>query len=179
MNINTSELFVLAIPFMGTTLGAAMVFLLKDNIAPKLEKLLLGFASGVMIAASVWSLLIPSIDMQKARNGVAWLPALVGFLVGIAFLLLLDTVIPHLHLKSTEPEGISVKKGHISKTTMMLFAVTLHNIPEGMSVGVAYAGAALQGSGISTAALLPLAIGIAIQTFQREALFLLPYAQKE
>ena len=152
MNINTSELFVLAIPFMGTTLGAAMVFLLKDNIAPKLEKLLLGFASGVMIAASVWSLLIPSIDMQKARNGVAWLPALVGFLVGIAFLLLLDTVIPHLHLKSTEPEGISVKKGHISKTTMMLFAVTLHNIPEGMSVGVAYAGAALQGSGISTAA---------------------------
>ena len=92
MNINTSELFVLAIPFMGTTLGAAMVFLLKDNIAPKLEKLLLGFASGVMIAASVWSLLIPSIDMQKARNGVAWLPALVGFLVGIAFLLLLDTM---------------------------------------------------------------------------------------
>ena len=162
MNINTSELFVLAIPFMGTTLGAAMVFLLKDNIAPKLEKLLLGFASGVMIAASVWSLLIPSIDMQKARNGVAWLPALVGFLVGIAFLLLLDTVIPHLHLKSTEPEGISVKKGHISKTTMMLFAVTLHNIPEGMSVGVAYAGAALQGSGISTAAAFALAIGIAI-----------------
>ena len=86
MNINTSELFVLAIPFMGTTLGAAMVFLLKDNIAPKIEKLLLGFASGVMIAASVRSLLIPSIDMQKARNGVAWLPALVGFLVGIAFL---------------------------------------------------------------------------------------------
>ena len=112
MNINTSELFVLSIPFMGTTLGAAMVFLLKDNISPKLEKLLLGFASGVMIAASVWSLLIPSIDMQRAKNGVAWLPALVGFLVGIVFLLLLDTVIPHIHLKSTEPEGISVKKGH-------------------------------------------------------------------
>ena len=174
MNINTSELFVLAIPFMGTTLGAAMVFLLKDNIAPKLEKLLLGFASGVMIAASVWSLLIPSIDMQKARNGVAWLPALVGFLVGIAFLLLLDTVIPHLHLKSTEPEGISVKKGHISKTTMMLFAVTLHNIPEGMSVGVAYAGAALQGSGISTAAAFALAIGIAIQNFPEGAVISLP-----
>lgn len=174
MNINTSELFVLAIPFMGTTLGAAMVFLLKDNIAPKLEKLLLGFASGVMIAASVWSLLIPSIDMQKARNGVAWLPALVGFLVGIAFLLLLDTVIPHLHLKSTEPEGISVKKGHISKTTMMLFAVTLHNIPEGMSVGVAYAGAALQGSGISTAAAFALAIGIAIQNFPEGAIISLP-----
>ena len=174
MNINTSELFVLAVPFMGTTLGAAMVFLLKDNIAPKLEKLLLGFASGVMIAASVWSLLIPSIDMQKARNGVAWLPALVGFLVGIAFLLLLDTVIPHLHLKSTEPEGISVKKGHISKTTMMLFAVTLHNIPEGMSVGVAYAGAALQGSGISTAAAFALAIGIAIQNFPEGAIISLP-----
>ena len=148
MNINTSELFVLAIPFMGTTLGAAMVFLLKDNIAPKLEKLLLGFASGVMIAASVWSLLIPSIDMQKARNGVAWLPALVGFLVGIAFLLLLDTVIPHLHLKSTEPEG--------------------------MSVGVAYAGAALQGSGISTAAAFALAIGIAIQNFPEGAIISLP-----
>lgn len=148
MNINTSELFVLSIPFMGTTLGAAMVFLLKDNISPKLEKLLLGFASGVMIAASVWSLLIPSIDMQRAKNGVAWLPALVGFLVGIVFLLLLDTVIPHLHLKSTEPEG--------------------------MSVGVAYAGAALQGSGISTAAAFALAIGIAIQNFPEGAIISLP-----
>ena len=171
MNINTSELFVLAIPFMGTTLGAAMVFLLKDNIAPKLEKLLLGFASGVMIAASVWSLLIPSIDMQKARNGVAWLPALVGFLVGIAFLLLLDTVIPHLHLKSTEPEGISVKKGHISKTTMMLFAVTLHNIPEGMAVGIVLAHAIQTGNLFSS---LALSIGIAIQNFPEGAILSLP-----
>ena len=131
-------LIALGIPFIGTTLGAAMVFLMKEKIAPKLEKALLGFASGVMIAASVWSLLIPSIDMTEAQGGIAWVPAMVGFLLGIAFLLLLDTLIPHLHLNSDKPEGVHTK---ISKTLMMLFAITLHNIPEGMAVGVTIAGA--------------------------------------
>ena len=121
-------LIALGIPFIGTTLGAAMVFFMKEKIAPKLEKALLGFASGVMIAASVWSLLIPSIDMTEAQGGIAWVPAVVGFLLGIAFLLLLDTLIPHLHLNSDKPEGVHTK---ISKTLMMLFAITLHNIPEG------------------------------------------------
>lgn len=131
-------LIALGIPFIGTTLGAAMVFLMKEKIAPKLEKALLGFASGVMIAASVWSLLIPSIDMTEAQGGIAWVPAVVGFLLGIAFLLLLDILIPHLHLNSDKPEGVHTK---ISKTLMMLFAITLHNIPEGMAVGVTIAGA--------------------------------------
>ena len=129
-----SELIVLGIPFAGTSLGAAMVFLMKNKINALLEKALIGFAAGVMIAASVWSLLIPSIDMANEAGKLSWIPAVVGFLLGIAFLLLLDMVIPHIHLESDKPEG---PKTTLSKTTMMLFAVTLHNIPEGMAVGVA------------------------------------------
>lgn len=163
-----SELIILSIPFLGTSLGAAMVFFVRDKIAPKLEKLLLGFAAGVMIAASVWSLLIPAIDMTEAQGGIGWLPALVGFL------LILDTVIPHLHLKSTEPEGLHSGQPHLSKTTMMLFAVTLHNIPEGMSVGVAYAGSLIRGAGITAAGALALALGIAIQNFPEGAIISLP-----
>ena len=145
-----SEFIILAIPFVGTSLGSAMVFFLKKRIAPKFEKMLLGFAAGVMIAASVWSLLIPSIDMSKGGSAPEWLAALVGFLAGIFFLLLLDTVIPHMHIESKNQEGI--KTNSISKTTMMLFAVTLHNIPEGMSVGVAFAGAMMKDSGITATA---------------------------
>lgn len=118
----------LLIPFLGTTLGAAMVFFMKNKINNKLEKLLLGFASGVMIAASIWSLLIPSIDMAEEQEKIAWVPATVGFLLGVFFLLILDSVIPHLHLNSEKPEGIKAK---LKKTTMMALAVTLHNIPEG------------------------------------------------
>lgn len=118
----------IAIPFFGTTLGAAMVFFMKNKINNKVEKTLLGFASGVMVAASVWSLLIPSIDMANEQKIIAWLPATIGLLFGILFLLVLDSIIPHLHLKSTEPEGI---KSKLKKTTMMVLAVTLHNIPEG------------------------------------------------
>ena len=169
-----SELIILSIPFLGTSLGAAMVFFVRDKIAPKLEKLLLGFAAGVMIAASVWSLLIPAIDMTEAQGGIGWLPALVGFLLGIGFLLILDTVIPHLHLKSPEPEGLHSGQPHLSKTTMMLFAVTLHNIPEGMSVGVAYAGSLIRGAGITAAGALALALGIAIQNFPEGAIISLP-----
>ena len=128
-----SEFITLFIPFAGTTLGAAMVFLMKDKISPLVEKALLGFAAGVMIAASIWSLLIPSIDMAEAQGKIAWLPALIGFALGIIFLLVLDTVIPHLHLESDKPEGVRSK---LQKTTMMIFAVTLHNIPEGIGIAI-------------------------------------------
>lgn len=169
-----SELIILSIPFLGTSLGAAMVFFVRDKIAPKLEKLLLGFAAGVMIAASVWSLLIPAIDMTEAQGGIGWLPALVGFLLGIGFLLILDTVIPHLHLKSTEPEGLHSGQPHLSKTTMMLFAVTLHNIPEGMSVGLAFAMAAITGEASTLSAAGALALGIGIQNIPEGAAVALP-----
>ena len=144
---------------------------MKNGLNEKLEKILLGFAAGVMIAASVWSLLIPSIDMAVEQGEIGWMPALVGFLLGIVFLLSLDTIIPHLHLKSDKPEGMKTK---LSKTTMMLFAVTLHNIPEGMAVGVAYAGAAAQNCGMTAAGALALSIGIAIQNFPEGAIISLP-----
>ena len=127
----------LMIPFLGTTLGAGMVFFMKGSMNQKLEKMLLGFAAGVMIAASVWSLLIPSIEMTEQAGGIAWIPACVGFLLGMIFLLLLDSVIPHLHLDSDKPEGPKTKLG---KAAMLVLAVTLHNIPEGMAVGVTFAG---------------------------------------
>ena len=120
----------LAIPYLGTTLGSAMVFFMKNKINNKIEKLLLGFASGVMIAASIWSLIMPSIDMAEEQGVISWIPATIGFLLGIFFLLILDSIIPHLHLNSNEPEGMKEK---IKKTTMMVLAVTLHNIPEGMA----------------------------------------------
>jgi len=162
----------LLIPFLGTVLGAAMVFLLKDEISPRLQKLLLGFASGVMIAASVWSLLIPSIDMAEEQGiSASWIPAAVGFLAGIAFLLLLDSVIPHLHLNSNEPEGV---KSKLKKSTMLIFAVTLHNIPEGMAVGVVLAGMMEGVSNITVASAMALSIGIAIQNFPEGAIVSMP-----
>lgn len=161
----------LAIPFLGTTLGAAMVFLMKNKINNKIEKLLLGFASGVMIAASIWSLLIPAIEMSESQGKIAWVPATIGFLLGITFLLVLDSVIPHLHLKSDKQEGI---KSKLKKTTMMVFAVTLHNIPEGMAVGVTFAGALTQNAGITMAGAFALAIGIAIQNFPEGAIISMP-----
>lgn len=161
----------LAIPFLGTTLGSAMVFLMKNKINNKIEKLLLGFASGVMIAASIWSLLIPAIEMSESQGKIAWVPAAIGFLLGITFLLVLDSLIPHLHLKSDKPEGI---KSKLKKTTMMVFAVTLHNIPEGMAVGVTFAGALTQNAGITMAGAFALAIGIAIQNFPEGAIISMP-----
>ncbi len=126
------ELFLgLVIPFLGTVIGSGMVFLMKNQINKKIEKLLLGFASGVMISASIWSLIIPSMDMAKTQKIMEWVPATVGFLLGIMFLLTLDSIIPHLHLHTDKPEGL---KSKIQKTTMMVLAVTLHNIPEGMAV---------------------------------------------
>lgn len=170
------NLFIgLAIPFLGTTLGAAMVFLMKNKMNKKVEKLLLGFASGVMIAASIWSLLIPSIEMSEKQNQISWIPAAIGFLLGIVFLLVLDSVIPHLHLNNEKPEGI---KSKLKKTTMMVFAVTLHNIPEGMAVGVTFAGAIIGNAGITMAGAFALAIGIAIQNFPEGAIISMPLKSK-
>ena len=161
----------LLIPFIGTVLGSGMVFLMKKEMDKKVEKILLGFASGVMIAASIWSLLIPSIEMAEGQGKIGWLPAALGFLLGITFLLILDSVIPHMHLESEKPEGI---KSKLKKTTMMVFAVTLHNIPEGMAVGVTFAGAILGNTGITIAGALALAIGIAIQNFPEGAIISMP-----
>ena len=161
----------LAIPFLGTTLGSAMVFFMKNKINNKIEKLLLGFASGVMIAASIWSLIMPSIDMAEEQGVISWIPATIGFLLGIFFLLILDSIIPHLHLNSNEPEGMKAK---IKKTTMMVLAVTLHNIPEGMAVGVVFAGAISGNTGITIAGAFALAIGIAIQNFPEGAIVSMP-----
>lgn len=161
----------LLIPFAGTTLGAAMVFFMRSHLNEKIEKALLGFASGVMIAASVWSLIIPAIEMTEERGGLPWLPPAVGFLLGIGFLLLLDTVTPHLHLDSAKPEG---PKTNLKKTTMLVLAVTLHNIPEGMAVGVTFAGVLAGNSGITMAGAFALSIGIAIQNFPEGTIISMP-----
>ena len=161
----------LLIPFFGTTLGSAMVFLMKNKMSQKVEKILLGFASGVMIEASIWSLLIPAIDMAESQGKVAWIPATIGFLFGIVFLLVLDSLIPHMHLESDKPEGI---KSKLKKTTMLVLAVTLHNIPEGMAVGVTFAGALIGNTGITMAGAFALAVGIAIQNFPEGAIISMP-----
>lgn len=160
----------LLIPFLGTALGSAMVFFMR-GMHKEIEKFLLGFAAGVMIAASVWSLLIPAIDMAGEQGQVAWLPAAGGFLGGMAFLLVLDSLIPHLHLESEKPEGV---ESSLKKTTMLVLAVTLHNIPEGMSVGVTFAGALIGDAGITMAGAFALAVGIAIQNFPEGAIISMP-----
>ena len=159
------------IPLIGTTLGASCVFFLKSKIGNTLQKGLLGFASGVMVAASVWSLLIPAIELSADKGKMAVLPAVIGFAAGIAFLLLMDKLIPHLHLESREPEGI---KSTLKKNTMLILAVTLHNIPEGMAVGVTFAGLMADNGTITVAGAFALAIGIAIQNFPEGAIISLP-----
>ena len=168
---NSTTVIGLLIPLFGTTLGAAMVFFLRGEMRPGLQKALLGFASGVMIAASVWSLLIPAIDMAEAAGQIAWVPAVVGFLLGMGFLLLLDTIIPHLHLDSDTPEG---RPSGLNKSFMLVLAVTLHNLPEGMAVGVALAGMMSGSSVITVAGALALSIGIAIQNFPEGAIISMP-----
>ena len=165
-----TEFIVLMIPFAGTALGSMMVFFMRGKVNPKLEKTLLGFAAGVMIAASVWSLLITSIEISEAQ-GVARFPAAIGFCLGVLFLLIIDTLVPHLHLDTDKPEGM---KSGFSRTTMMMLAVTIHNIPEGMAVGVTYAGAALGNTSITLTGALALSIGIAIQNFPEGAIISMP-----
>ena len=159
------------IPFLGTAAGAACVFFMKGQIRPLVQKMLLGFASGVMVAASVWSLLMPSMDMAADMGKFAFVPAAVGFLLGIAFLLAMDHLVPHLHMDCEEPEGL---KSSWKKTTMLVLAVTLHNIPEGMAVGVVFAGM-LQGEELITlTGAFALSLGIAIQNFPEGAIISLP-----
>ncbi len=168
--------FAVLIPFLGTALGSACVFLFR-NIGKKVDKILSGFAAGVMIAASVWSLLIPAMEQAEQTSGMgklSFIPAVVGFLLGIGFLLLIDGLVPHLHMNSDRPEGI---RSSLSKHAMMLLAVTIHNIPEGMAVGVVYAAMLTQGSGISYGAAIALAVGIAIQNFPEGAILSLPLHQ--
>ena len=167
-----SKIFLgIIIPFLGTTLGSAAVFLMKNQLNHKVEKVLLGFASGVMVAASIWSLMIPSIEMSVAQNKISWFPAAIGFAFGIIFLLILDSIIPHLHVHKREPEGLKSKLKH---TTMMVLAVTLHNIPEGMAAGVCFAGVLAGNTGITLAGTLVLAVGIAIQNLPEGAIISMP-----
>ena len=164
----------LIIPFLGTSLGAALVFFMKKDLDPKIQKILSGFAAGIMVAASVWSLLIPSMEMSSDRGKLAFIPAAVGFCLGMLFLLLLDKTVPHMHLDESQ-EGI---KTNLQKTTMMVLAVTLHNIPEGMAVGILYAGWASGSAQISQAGALSLALGIPIQNFPEGAIISMPLHSK-
>lgn len=159
------------IPFAGTTLGAACVFFLRGEMKDWLQRILMGFASGVMIAASVWSLIIPAIDMSEGMGKLSFLPALVGFLAGILFLFILDRITPHLHMNH-QKEGPRTKLGN---TAMLMLAVTLHNIPEGMAVGVVFAGVLSGNTGMSMMGAVALAIGIAIQNFPEGAIISLPF----
>ena len=158
------------IPFAGTVLGAAMVFILKKEISESLQRILTGFAAGVMVAASFWSLLQPALESSEHLGTLAFLPAAVGFLVGVGFLLLLDEVTPHMHFNHQD-EG---PKTGLKRTTKLILAVTLHNIPEGMAVGVVYAGFRSGNAGITSAGALALALGIAIQNFPEGAIVSMP-----
>jgi len=171
MSNNTVVTLGILLPFLGTILGAGMVFFLKKDLNAKFQKFLLGFASGVMIAASVWSLIIPAINMSENYGKLSFVPAAVGFLFGIFFLLILDSVIPHIHLNDDTPEG---KPTNLGKSFMLVLAVTLHNIPEGMAVGVVLAGLLNNNGLITAASTLALAIGIAIQNFPEGAIISTP-----
>ncbi len=161
----------LLIPFLGTSLGALCVLFMKREMNDQVRKALTGFAAGVMVAASVWSLIIPSINQSEAMGKMAFVPATVGFWLGILFLLFLDTVTPHLHMNSDEPEG---PESNLKNTTKLVLAVTIHNIPEGMAVGVVYAGLLAEQSEITMLGALALSLGIAIQNFPEGAIVSMP-----
>lgn len=169
--MNTSIIATLLIPFAGTLIGSAFVFFMKKEMPVLLQKALLGFASGVMVAASVWSLLIPSMEMSAGEGICTVLPAAIGFIAGMGFLLAVDFLTPHLHIGDESPEGL---KARISKTAMLALAVTIHNIPEGMAVGVVIAGSLQDGIGIAPAAAMATAIGIAIQNIPEGAIISMP-----
>ena len=161
----------LLIPFLGTSLGAACVFFMRKAMSQTIQKALSGFAAGVMVAASIWSLLDPAMEQCGHMKQWAFLPAFAGFWLGILFLLLLDHIIPHLHRNAKEAEG---PKSKLARTTMMVLAVTLHNIPEGMAVGVVYAGLVSGSAEITAGGALALALGIAIQNFPEGAIISMP-----
>ena len=169
--MNLSVFYGILIPFLGTSLGAACVFFMKHDMSERLSRILTGFAAGVMVAASIWSLLIPAMDQSEEMGKFAFVPAVAGFWGGILFLLLLDHIIPHLHRYSVSAEG---PKSRLQRTTMMVLAVTLHNIPEGMAVGVVYAGYLAGSAKITVAAAMALSIGIAIQNFPEGAIISMP-----
>ena len=163
------------IPFVGTTLGAACVFFMRKTLSKLLQRALAGFAAGIMVAASIWSLLIPAIEQSENMGTLSFVPAVVGFWIGILFLLALDHLIPHLHVGSDQTEG---PKSKLGRTTMMVLAVTLHNIPEGMAVGVMYAGFLAENAQITATSALALSLGIAIQNFPEGAAVALPLHQE-
>lgn len=169
--MNLSVFYGILIPFLGTSFGAACVFFMKNDMSERLSRILTGFAAGVMVAASIWSLLIPAMEQSEGMGKLAFVPAVVGFWGGILFLLLLDHVIPHLHQHSNSAEG---PKSKLQRTTMMVLAVTLHNIPEGMAVGVVYAGYLAGNAKITVAAAMALSLGIAIQNFPEGAIISMP-----
>lgn len=169
--MTTSILIGLLIPLLGTMLGASFVFFMKRDMPDRLQKALLGFASGVMVAASVWSLLIPAIEMPQTTGAMQVMPAAVGFLLGIGFLLLIDELTPHLHVGSDKPEGM---RSRLSRTAMLALAVTIHNLPEGMAVGVVFAGATEGHVDISLMGALAMSIGIAIQNIPEGAIISMP-----
>ena len=158
-----------------TSLGAATVFLFRQSISQKLHQIMLGFAAGVMIAASMWSLLIPAIEQAEELGQIGWIPAAGGFILGGLFLFLLDKLLPHLHPGSKDPEGMH---SSLKRTTMLIFAVTLHNIPEGMAVGLSFALAAKEGGSAMLTSALALALGIGIQNFPEDAALSLPLRQE-
>ena len=169
--MNLSVFYGILIPFLGTSLGAACVFFMKHDMSERLSRILTGFAAGVMVAASIWCFLIPAMDPSEEMGKFAFIPAAAGFWGGILFLLLLDHIIPHLHRYSVSTEG---PKSRLQRTTMMVLAVTLHNIPEGMAVGVVYAGYLAGNAKITVAAAMALSIGIAIQNFPEGAIISMP-----
>ena len=159
------------IPFLGTAMGAACVFFMKKSLGDLVQRSLAGFAAGVMVAASIWSLLIPAIEQSNDLGKLSFLPAFTGFWLGVLFLLALDHLVPHLHVDSEQAEGPKTKLG---RTTMMVLAVTLHNIPEGMAVGVMYAGFLAGNAQITATSALALSLGIAIQNFPEGAIISMP-----
>lgn len=167
----TTIVIGLLIPLLGTMLGSAFVFLMKGEMSLRLQKSLLGFASGVMVAASVWSLLIPAMEMEANKGALSVLPAAVGFLLGIGFLFLIDELTPHLHIGTDKPEGMTSR---LSKTAMLALAVTIHNLPEGMAVGVVFAGAENGMANISIASAVAVSLGIAIQNIPEGAIISMP-----
>ena len=171
MNIDFALIIGLSIPFLGTVIGSSTVFLLKNKLNHNFTKFLMGFASGVMIAACVWSLIIPSINIAEEENIISWIPASIGFIIGILFLLFLDKITPHMHVNEKKGEG---PKSNLKKTTMLFLAVTLHNIPEGMAVGVVFAGVLGGNVTISLMGAIALAIGIAVQNFPEGAIISMP-----